>query len=348
MAVPVFRPSIKRKDMDAVLTCLVSDQLGPGGYSEDLVQALLNICDADAGVVLREQLRGIEIILTALDLPPGSRVAISALSNTRYSYAIQSLGLVPVIVDVQNRIPSIDGEQLRRVHEEEPLHAVILEHHAGFTIDVQEIQNLGIPLIQDISAVLFHEHRDEYAGDFFILALEPENIITTGGGVFIASSKKKYSKALNGVVESLPGDIYLPDMNAALGSIQVKELEGFIEMRKEISGVLQRSIMESRNDAISPDDQLVPSCLPILLNSSLSDAQQYAVKKQIEILPAFDSSLISTMIKHIEFDGDDASNPADDFPNAAKFYLRCALIPLFPSMGRKELEQLQKVVKTLP
>ena len=34
MSIPVYRPTLKRRDMDAVLTCMVSDEIGPGSLAE--------------------------------------------------------------------------------------------------------------------------------------------------------------------------------------------------------------------------------------------------------------------------------------------------------------------------
>jgi perosamine synthetase len=348
MAIPVFRPSVKRKDMDAVLTCLVSDQLGPGTYSEDLVHALLERCDADAGVALRESLRGIEIALRTLELGDRPRIAISALSSRVYAFVIEKLGMEAVIVDVQADLPVIDLESLETIHGHTPVDALILEHHLGYSPEIERVTQLGIPVVQDISRILYHSPRPEYIGDLLILSLEPEHIITTGGGVFLAASRKKWSKKLNSAVDAYPGDIYLPDMNAAMGVIQVKELKSFLEHRQELSGVLQRSIMESRHKMISLEEQLVPSCLPVLLAGSLQDAQHYGVKKQVEILPAFDGSYIQERMHHFEADQDAGAAPAEQYPNAARFALRTALLPLYPSIGRKELELLQKVIKTLP
>jgi perosamine synthetase len=348
MAIPVFRPSVKRKDMDAVLTCLVSDQLGPGTYSEDLVRALLDRCDADAGVALRELLRGIEIALLTLGLAETPRIAISALSSQSYFFVLNQLGIEAVVIDVLEDVPVIDLDQLESVHAESPLDAVIIEHHLGYAPEAERVSGLGIPVIQDVTNILYHSPRPEYIGDIFILSLEPEHIITTGGGVFIASARRKWSKKLNDVVDRFPRDIYLPDMNAAMGVMQVRELKGFLDVRQDLLGILQRSVMESRHKMISPDDQLVPCCLPIVLSGSLQDAQQYGIKKQVEILAAFDGSHISSMMRHYEIEADGQKAPAERFPAAARFALRTALIPLYPSLGRKELELLQKVVKTLP
>ena len=41
MAVPVFRPTVKRKDMGSVLSCIVSDKIGPGEISRDLVSGFV-------------------------------------------------------------------------------------------------------------------------------------------------------------------------------------------------------------------------------------------------------------------------------------------------------------------
>ena len=49
MTVPVFKPSIRRKEMDAVLTCMVNDNLWPGQLSEQFVKEAASYIGAAGG-----------------------------------------------------------------------------------------------------------------------------------------------------------------------------------------------------------------------------------------------------------------------------------------------------------
>ncbi len=348
MAIPVFRPSIKRKDMDAVLTCLISDRLGPGTEAEKLVHAILETHDLESGAVLRERTRGLEILLRCLELSAGARVGLSALSPKSHEFAMRNLGLVPVPLDTEEISPVMDGAALHALHLVEPLDALIVEHHLGFNPDFENIASTGIPVIQDISNVLSHEKSTEYAGEYVLAALEPDNIATCGGGVFIGAVHRKGGKKLAQVTNGYPGDIYLPDMNAALGSIQLKELKTFIGQRKELAQLLQRNLMEGKHRTFSIDDQAAPSLLPILLNSPMPDVLQYALKNLVELLPAFDNSVITRLLRDFDESSGNHKSPAEQFPNAASFAMRTVLAPLYPSMGKKEADLLCKVLKTLP
>ncbi len=50
MALPVFRPTVKRKDMGSVLSCIVSDRLGPGEISRDLVSRVCHALGHAGGI----------------------------------------------------------------------------------------------------------------------------------------------------------------------------------------------------------------------------------------------------------------------------------------------------------
>ncbi|AHC14548.1 DegT/DnrJ/EryC1/StrS family aminotransferase [Salinispira pacifica] len=348
MAIPVFRPSIKRKDMDAVLTCLVSDQLGPGSYGEGLVHDLLERIDADAGVLLRERLRGIELGFQALELKAGDRVAVSPLSDMGYYFVARRMGLEPVLIDVQESAPVMDFEILEKLHGENAFSALVLDHPLGFSPETETVSELNIPIFQDASNILSYQSDGGCIGDCILVSMEPENLITSGGGIFLASKTRKRSKLLNAAVEAYPQDIYLPDMNAALGGMQVKELKSFITSREELKSVVVQQAMQGRHRVLSSDDQIVPSYLALFLQSPMQDVIQYAVKKQVEIRPAFEKSVITSLLRDFDSGSEEGSSPAELYPQASSYSLRSVVLPLYPSLSRKELDIMLKVVKTLP
>lgn len=348
MAIPVFRPSIKRKDMDAVLTCLVSDQLGPGSYGEGLVHDLLERIDGDAGVLLRERLRGIELGFKTLELAPGDRVALSPLCDIGYYFVALRMGLEPVLVDVQESGPVLDPQELERVHRENGLSALVLDHPLGFSPAMDAISELKIPVFQDASNILSSRNDVSCIGDCILVSMEPENLITSGGGIFLASKNRKRSKLLNSAVEEFPQDIYLPDMNAALGGMQVKELKSFIHSREELKDVVVQQAMQGRHRVLSSEDQIVPSFLALFLHSPMQDVIQYAVKKQVELRPAFEKSIITSLLRDFDSGSEEGSSPAELYPQSSAYSLRTVVLPLYPSLSRKELDIMLKVVKTLP
>ena len=80
------------------------------------------------------------------------------------------------------------------------------------------------------------------------------------------------------------------------------------------------------------------SSFPLVLTSSFKDVKQYTAKKDIEISPAYEDSVIA--IKEEEL--------SSKCIKAKSLYLRCALFPLYPRLTHSQTAKIIKVLGTLP
>jgi perosamine synthetase len=88
MSVPVFRSYIRRKDMDTVLNCLVTDSIGPGEYLERFQRHAREVLGFDYGFALRSPVTALEAAFDALGLAEGDVVAVPALAPAYYALAL--------------------------------------------------------------------------------------------------------------------------------------------------------------------------------------------------------------------------------------------------------------------
>ena len=79
-------------------------------------------------------------------------------------------------------------------------------------------------------------------------------------------------------------------------------------------------------------------CFHLQYDGSFKDAKQYASRKEIEIRPAYDGSVISML------DDDEQSK----YIHAKSLFLRCVLFPLYPRLGSESATKIAKVLGTLP
>ena len=52
MLSPVFRPMLRRRDMDSVLSCMVSDKVGPGDINREFSKLLTSLLKVKKAVSL--------------------------------------------------------------------------------------------------------------------------------------------------------------------------------------------------------------------------------------------------------------------------------------------------------
>jgi len=180
MKIEVYSPTIRRREMDAVLTAMVEEKIGPGDRNRLLIQTAKEYLHFDFALALRSPAVALFQALKALT-KPGQHVIISALSPRYYLQVLQDLRLTPVYCDVTYDFPCMTRDLIEtaiikekesaaaRLSTLEPaaemsrddnsgpaassfeIAAIVLHHTLGFTPDALSISELGIPIIEDIS-----------------------------------------------------------------------------------------------------------------------------------------------------------------------------------------------------
>jgi len=345
MSIPVFRPTIKRREMDAVLTCMVSDRIGPDQQARELVKLGCDAVGARDGLAFREYHRALEAALKLLNLPQGSAVLLSALLPGFYGTLIEGLGLVPYLIDVKPETAQIDVEMLGQVLDswsgDLAPGALVIPSTLGFSADLSGLKSRGIPLIEDISEGFGTEAAAGPVGSFgdlVVMAMEMEHLITSGGGTLLLVRTKELASALDAYRESCDPYLFLPDMNAALGIVQMKEVEEHLEKRRQIAQIYNRALMKTRHTTfIQSQGETNCYSFPVLIEQGLAEVQRYALKHGVETRTAFTESLVSRR-----------DNPHQHWPAAASLMSRCLLFPLYPTLGSKNISLVEKVISTLP
>ncbi|MFW6343641.1 MAG: DegT/DnrJ/EryC1/StrS family aminotransferase [Sediminispirochaetaceae bacterium] len=343
--IPVFKPSIRRKEMDSVLSSLVSDQIGPNVIYRELVKELSVLVETFDGFALREYDRAVALALKALDLQENDGVVLSALCPFSYYRVIRSLKLTPVPVDVDSYSMCIDYDAVE-TRVKEGAKAVIADGPFGFVPPLTKIAELGVPLIEDITTTLGGHTRERACGtygDHVIIRLEQQDLITSGGGTVVISRKKGGFSSLKQAAEELPEEAFLSDMNAALAKIQIKELEHYFERRRELYSFLSAALRRGKHGAPvqTGESEPVAYSFPVLIEGSVKEVQSYARKKGVETKRAFSNSLLAAGI-------DPTGDGSSAFPNAGKLLNSCILFPLFPRMPKGEADKIARVLTTLP
>ncbi len=327
--------------MDAVLSCMVSDHIGPGQYSDQLSEFLIQHCHAAGSLLLREFERSVELCFRTLGLTEGDEVVLSPLSPGTYLHVIQKLSLIPVFVDVNptTAVPDLD-DVLDKVGEKTG--AVVLGGVFGYQWDFSEWEDPGVPVIEDITLNFGSVNKEISAGtmgDAVLIRLEPYDLLTTGGGAALLFRKKEHLGALSILTAEFDPTILLPDMNAALGAAQAREFEKTFELREEIYQLFITSLQKGKHSFLSTpvDERIIRSSLPVLIKGNRQEIQKYAQKKNVETTLAFKGCCLEEEL------GDLIVCPA-----AETLILNCLLFPLYPSLGKSNCESIARILATLP
>ena len=344
MKIEVYSPTIRRREMDAVLTAMVEEKIGVGERNRLLIHTAKEQIKFDYALALRSPAVALHLALKALNARAGQSVVISALSPAYYCQALEDLQLRPVFCDVLFDFPCMTRELVERViAEKDPdaeIAAIVVHHTLGFLPDTQSIAELGFPVIEDVSQS-YTGAPDEKAqaragGVFCILGLEERDMLTSGGGALLFAMSRREG----GLLRNYSGisDVYcLADINAALAVVQFREIARNIERRNEIARVYLQAALRTRHKRFIPlnEDEYNNYAFALVLETGVKDVVSYAKKKDIVIENAFDGTAA-------------AAGFCRGCAAANSLVLRTVLVPLYPRLSSQDVEAVSRLIMTLP
>lgn len=367
-----YSSTIRRKEMEAVLTCMVDEKIGPGELNERLIQTVKETTGCDGAVALRSPSLALEYALKACDIAKDSGIMISALAPSWVIHAVEKYGCKPIVLDVAEDTGNITVEKAEEGIKNGG-RVLVLSETMGILPDIKAFLALGIPVIEEISqsALSYYpldeneedvkkamakraanppKEGEEYPelkgkragmyGTFTIMGMEDRDIITSGGGAILMAPARREWIVLKHLVDEAPSTDILCDMNCALAYVEIKEFNRNEQTRRELFNAYSRAIMSGRHKTFirAADDGSTIYSFPLVLNSGFKDAKSYAQRKEIEIRPAFENSVIALRQEELR----------ESCRTANSLFLRTALVPLYPRLGQKDVAKIIKILGTLP
>ncbi len=352
--------------MDAVLTCLVDEKIEAGEMNARLSEAVCSFFESSGAISLESPSLALLYALRSLGCENNAKVMISALAPSWQYFALEAFGFEVLVLDVDTKTGLVDFSV---IFEGVKNGAKILILHEPFGLSLpfsvfEQIKSLGIFLIEDVSqsvgaVVLEDEEADSETetldekngqkagtfGSYSIMALGAFDALTVGGGAVLFAQKKREWTILNQIFENAPKTHLLGDVSSALAYMQFRALSKNDEARAFVFRSYTRSLLGGNNRKNAPFERKNGDAFrafPVVLSQNFKEAQQYAEKKGVEIVRAFEDSVIAHILKT------DGELSADSYPRARSLYLRTALFPLYPRMKAEMTERVGRVLSTLP
>ena len=265
------------------------------------------------------------------------------------------LGIKPVIVDT-NEYGLLDPETVSEALKDgvkailyfEP----VCQIPSSFA-DIENIKAVGLPIIEDITESIGSQvesdrgdDEDEgkeaqfvkagMVGDVVIAALEEDGIISTGGGAVAVSSGQEHIERLKKYADLGTPYIDLPDMNAALGIVQLSKIDTLLERRRSIYQMYLQAQRKSDTKLFGSASPLFSSNgygFSVIVKARPDEAIAFATKYSVSCRRTFTGSV-----------GQRYQDKYDRFPNAIAFITRAISFPLYPFLSKQDLETIQRVI----
>lgn len=329
--------------MDAVLQTMVDERIGPGERKKEFLRQFQAFVDiTGGGIALRSYVDALKTALQLIGVTAGSLVAASVLSPSVYAKVASDLGATLLLGDIDPNTGCLSEDQARSLVNQGAT-AILLHEPSGMIPYQADFSSLGVKVVEDVSQSLGSVYGDSKAGgwgDIVVCAFEEDGIVSTAGGAAVVFSDTAYRQPLKEIF----GDerIYqeLPDMNAALGIIQISTIETQLARRKELYKLFRQSLLKTQHKLFgigNIDFEPNGYRFSVVLDSKVDDVVKFATKYQVSSARSFEGCI-----------GEPYQDRFDLFPAAIPSILRGLSFPIYPFLSGTDVEMLMKVISHLP
>jgi dTDP-4-amino-4,6-dideoxygalactose transaminase len=250
---PFTRPTLCEEEFNAVQDVLKSGWITSGPRVIELEKNLGEYIGGGVDVRLfNSATSALEAVLIAWSIGPGDEVIVPAMSFVCSANVVVRTGATPVFVDVGLQSRNLDATAVSAAITAKT-RAIMPVHFAGRPVEMGPIYELAasknLLVLEDAAQAIGSRYQGRQIGSFgnpVSFSFHPNKNMTTIEGGAVASDDPQLIKQLEAIrfhgisrnddgemlVEAWGGKMNLPDVNAAIGLVQLGKLDGFNAKRR--------------------------------------------------------------------------------------------------------------------
>ena len=231
-----------------------------GKYVQAFEKSAASFVNSKYAVAVNSGTAALQAALFALDIKKGDEVLIPSFTFVATANAVVSTGAKPVFVDILNKNYTIDPDDLEKKITKKT-HAIIPVHLYGNVAIIERLSEISkkynIPIIEDSAQSLGSTYKGKHTGTFFEMgcySMYSTKVMTAGEGGFVVTNNKNLRDKLlmirnHGMVHGYDTRMFglnlrLPEINAAIATIQIKKLPKFLKSRANNAKLLSKLISD--------------------------------------------------------------------------------------------------------
>lgn len=270
--IPVFRPSMDKREIDAVSKVLLSGWIGLGPKTKEFEDKFADYIGVKYASALTSATAALHLGLEALGVS-GGEVITTPMTFVSSNHAIIYNHAIPVFCDIEPDTLNIDANKIEPLINKKTK-AILVVHYGGYPVDMGKILRIahkhGLKVIEDVAhgcggeykgrklgsigdigCFSFHAVKNLATGDGGMVTTNNRNVydrITTMRWVGIKKdtwsrdlgNSKGYSWYYN--VEDFGFKYHMNDITAAIGLVQLEKLDKANTRRSEISQMYTKAL----------------------------------------------------------------------------------------------------------
>ena len=363
--IPVFKPSYRKQEFDAVKKVMRSGWVGLGPKTKEFEDAFARYIGARYAVALNSCTAALHLALKVMDLR-GGEVLTTPITFISTNHAILYNNARPRFCDVEPDTLNIDFKEIEK-NVNKNTKAIIAVHYGGHPCDMDPIKKLArkknIKIIEDAAHACGAKYKGKKVGilgDIACFSFHAVKNLATGEGGMITTNDKRIYERLKKLrwlgiskgtwdreelqkyswyydVEELGFKYHLNDIPAAIGLVQLKKLDSMNNKRRRLSF--------RYNDLLKDVDSIET---PVVKRYAASAHHNYVIKtgKRDELNTYLQQKGISTGVHYI---------PSHHYRMYRRFKADCPVtedvwkrlltLPLYPDLSLKDQDKVVNYTK---
>ena len=260
--IPINKPMMDSRETEAALDVLKSGIMTDASYQggknvREFERKMAAHIGVKHVVAVNSGTAALQTSLMAYDVKAGDEVIIPAFTFEATANVVVACSAKPVFADIQSDYTIDPADVKRKITKKTK--AIIPVHVYGYPADLDELREVAqansVRLIEDAAESLGAEYKGVQTGntsDAGCFSLYATKVITSGEGGAISTNDDDMADKLRMMRNHGMRDGYdtrilgynfrMPEMAAAIASVQMDKLPGFIEARRRNAAALTESI----------------------------------------------------------------------------------------------------------
>ena len=263
---------VGQEELEEVRAVLESGQLSQGPKVVEFEDMVAQLTGARHAFATSSCTTALHLSLVALGIGAGDEVLVPDFTFPATANVVVQLGAVPVLVDVDLQTYNIDPDDLAR-HITARTRAMIPVDLFGLAADLGPVLELaaqhGLAVVEDAACALgatYYGRQCGTLGDVGCFSFHPRKVVTTGEGGMIVTDRDDLAERLQllrshgGVrrddrftFEDAGFNYRLSDVQAALGTAQMRRLSELVAARRRLAACLREGLADVRGFTVPPD-----------------------------------------------------------------------------------------------
>tara|TARA_Y100001934_G_C12359589_1_gene779930 strand:+ start:660 stop:1802 length:1143 start_codon:yes stop_codon:yes gene_type:complete len=372
MKIPFARPLIDVEERKIANDVLKGHVLVHGPRISKFENDFSQYVGTKKAVAVSSCTAGLHLSYFYLGIGPGDEVIVPAMTHVATAHAVEYMNAKPIFVDSDPKTGNIDISKLENAITSKTK-AISVVHFLGLPVDMDKINKIAkkysLFVVEDCALAFGAKYKGVHTGllgDIGVFSMYPVKHITTLEGGLIISKRTKildqirYQRAF-GVDRThserkVPGEYdvkYLGfnyrmnELQAAIGSVQLKKLSKYIDIRKAnydtMTSILKSNKYIKHLDSGDVDKNSSYYCKTIILQHGLEN-------KRTEVINDLAKKGIGTSIYYprpvpiLTYYKNKYGYSELDFPEAYKISNNSIALPVAPHLKSNDAEYIAKEV----